>query len=231
MTALQAWSAFTDLADQAVVLPLALLVFVALLSRGEDGNGNRTEDGASAWRVARAWALAVGGVLLAVLALKLWAGACAGSGTAGVLRGLELRSPSGHTAAGGVVYGGLLALALRRGAAASAACCLACAAGFGASRLALGVHTPAEVALGCVVAAIGGAVLAHAGGWPRRVARHPEPASAARPRGGGAWGRTDTWAWTAAGLALVWTLHGRHLPAEPAIAGLGSAWLAPLCGG
>ncbi|MGI3776187.1 MAG: phosphatase PAP2 family protein [Janthinobacterium lividum] len=194
------WAWATDLADQAVVLPLALLVLAALLARGER-------------RAARGWALAVGGVLGALLALKLWAGACAG---VGVLRDAGVRSPSGHAAAGGIVYGGALALALGRRAWGSAACCLAVAAGFGASRLALGVHTPADVALGCAVAAAGGAVLARVGGG----------------RGGGGAGeaRAGLWAWGAAALALVWVLHGRRLGAEPVIASVAKDWLRPLCG-
>lgn len=209
------WAGITDLADQAVVLPLALLVGVALLSRGRDGG-----------RAAAGWALSVGGVLLSLLALKLWAGACAG-GASGVLHGVGLRSPSGHAASGGIVYGGLLALALRRGAAGSALCCLAAAAVFGASRLALGVHTPADVAVGCAVAATGGAVLARAGGWRGSgAAAQGGGAGIAAAQGGGA----GVWAWGVAALVLVWGLHGRRLGAEPVIAGLASAWLRPLCG-
>ncbi|MGI4977106.1 MAG: phosphatase PAP2 family protein [Janthinobacterium lividum] len=213
MTRWQGWAGVTDLADQAVVLPLALLVGVALLSRGRGGR-----------RAAAGWALAVGGVLAGLLALKLWAGACSGAGVAGgggVLRDVGLRSPSGHTAAGGIVYGGLLALALRRGAGGAALCCLAVAAGFGASRLALGVHTPADVAVGCAVAAAGGAVLARVGGWRGGGA-------AAGARGGGA--GAGFWAWGAAALALVWVLHGRRLGAEPVITAVATHWLRPLCG-
>ncbi len=212
------WAGVTDLADQAVVLPLALLVGVALLSRGRGGR-----------RAAAGWALAVGGVLLSLLALKLWAGACSGAGVAGgggVLREAGLRSPSGHTAAGGIVYGGLLALALRRGAWGSALCCLGVAGVFGASRLALGVHTPADVAAGCAVAAAGGAVLTR--GWKRGGGAQ------AAARGGGAADRAaggaGVWAWGAAALVLVWVLHGRRLGAEPVIASVATHWLRPLCG-
>jgi len=212
VTAWQGWAVVTDFADQAVVLPLALLVLAALHSRDRGGASSGSE--------ARGWAVAVGGVLVALLLLKLAVGACAASGADGRhtgLLGLGLRSPSGHTAAGGIVYGGLLALALRRGAAVSAGCCLAAAAVFAASRLALGVHTPVEVAAGCVVAAGGGAGLAWLGGWPGQQRR------VARPTRAGGWG------WVVAALALVLVLHGHRLAAEPVIARVSSAWLSPAC--
>ena len=206
MTGWPGWAAITDFADQAVVLPLALLVLAALRSRGGDAE-------------TRGWAVAVGGVLLALLLLKLAVGACAvpiAGGRHTGLFGLGLRSPSGHTAAGGIVYGGLLALALRRGVVVSAACCLAVAALFAASRLALGVHTGVEVAVGCAAAAAGGGVLAWLCGWPgRRPPAHPSRASGLR--------------WVVAALALVLALHGRRLAVEPVIARMASVWLSPAC--
>ncbi len=219
MTGLQGWAAITDFADQAVVLPLALLVLAALRSRGPRGAGHGAGDGTGADGDARGWAVAVGGVLLALLLLKLAVGACATPAQDGRhtgLLGLGLRSPSGHTAAGGIVYGGLLALALRRGMAVSAGCCLAVAALFGSSRLALGVHTPVEVAVGCAVAAAGGAVLARLGGWPGR-----------RRLGGPV--RAGGLGWAAAALALVLVLHGRRLAVEPVIVRTASIWLSPAC--
>src|SRR5918997_4183426 len=81
----------TDFADLGLVLPLAALVALALAAVG--------------WRrEALAWSVAVAGTLAAVLALKLLALAYSGQ------LGTALRSPSGHTAAGTVVYAGLLTL-------------------------------------------------------------------------------------------------------------------------
>ena len=75
----------TNFADEAVVLPLAVGVTIALYALG--------------WRRgALAWAVAVGGTLALMLALKLVEFACGPS---------LLRAPSGHTAAAAVVCGGL----------------------------------------------------------------------------------------------------------------------------
>src|SRR5829696_3108384 len=81
----------TDFADLGLVLPLAALVALALAAVG--------------WRrEALAWSVTVAGTLAAMLALKLAFLAHPG------LHGAAMRSPSGHTAAGVVVYAGLLAL-------------------------------------------------------------------------------------------------------------------------
>ncbi|MDE2007851.1 MAG: PA-phosphatase, partial [Rhodospirillales bacterium] len=79
----------TDFADQAVVLPLWLAIGAVLALSG--------------WRRgAAAWLIAVGATLAAVGIGKL----------AGISCGPPwLRSPSGHTAAAGVVAGGLAVLA------------------------------------------------------------------------------------------------------------------------
>ena len=63
MTGWPGWAAITDFADQAVVLPLALLVLAALRSRGRGGE-------------AGGWAVVEGGVQLGLLLLKLAVGAC-----------------------------------------------------------------------------------------------------------------------------------------------------------
>src|SRR4051794_32189680 len=82
---------FTDFADLGLVLPLAVLVALSLA--------------AVRWRrEALAWSVAVAGTLAAMLALKLAVFAYPGH-----LAG-AVRNPSGHTAAGIVVYAGLLAL-------------------------------------------------------------------------------------------------------------------------
>ena len=88
-------SFLTDFADQAVVLPVAGLVLVLLLAIG--------------WRRgALAWAGCVAGVMAVMLALKLVTLACGWR-----VPWTGLSSPSGHTAASAVVYGGLLALLAR----------------------------------------------------------------------------------------------------------------------
>ena len=148
----------TDFADQAVVLPVAGAVLLGLLAVG--------------WRRgALAWALSVGGVLLTMLGLKLVVFACfihwdlAGHGR------FALSSPSGHTAASAVVYGGLLALLAPRSVAGTL---LAAFAGglvallFGMTRLALQVHTVTDVLAGAAVGVLGAvAMRAMAGERPR----------------------------------------------------------------
>ena len=86
----------TDLADQAVVLPLVLAIGIALLAQG--------------WRRgAAAWAVAVVATFAAMLAMKLIFLACSHS-----FGNIDIRTPSGHVAAATVVTGGLAALLLRR---------------------------------------------------------------------------------------------------------------------
>src|SRR5690349_6598775 len=86
----------SDFADLGLVLPLAVLVALTLAALGRG-------------REALAWCLAVGGTLGSMAVLKVltflvvgpqaWAG---------------LGNPSGHTASGTVVYGGLAALVAGR---------------------------------------------------------------------------------------------------------------------
>jgi membrane-associated phospholipid phosphatase len=138
----------TDFADQAVVLPLALAVGIALLAQG--------------WRRgAAAWALTVAATLAMTLVLKLLFVACADSlGTA------DLHSPSGHVAGATVVAGGLAALLLRRPAVALAFAASA-ALVIGYSRLALAQHSLPETVLGATVGLVGtGALLVLAGRPP-----------------------------------------------------------------
>jgi membrane-associated phospholipid phosphatase len=126
----------TDFADQAVLLPLAVIVALSLGFSGW-------------WRGAGVWMIGVGGTLALMFALKVAFIAC---GPAHVLR-----SPSGHTAAAAVVSGGLMVvLADRRQWAFPIA--LLAAVVIGASRLVLGAHVPLEVVVGAL-AGIGGAVL------------------------------------------------------------------------
>ncbi|MEJ0019959.1 MAG: phosphatase PAP2 family protein [Acetobacteraceae bacterium] len=165
----------TDFADQAVILPVVLAIGIGMLLQG--------------WRRgAVAWGLAVAATFGGMLVLKLLFLACPAS-----LGVLDLRTPSGHVAAATVVSGGLAALLLRRrrlGLLVAAAAAVV----IGATRLALGVHSPAEVAVG---AAIG-----LAGAWALMVlAGRPPPGLDARRI-------------VIPALVVALVLHGVHLPAE-----------------
>ena len=132
----------TDFADQAVLLPLAIIVAACLATSGW-------------WRGAGAWLIGVGVTLSLMLLLKLAFIACG--------PGDVLRSPSGHTAAAAVVCGGLMVVLAggRRWAVQTA---LVAALLIGVSRLALGVHTPLEVLVGAIVGVGGAALTALAAG-------------------------------------------------------------------
>lgn len=123
--------AFSDFADQGLLIPIECAVFVALLLMRQQ-------------RDALVWALVMtcGSGLL--LLLKLWFERC------GLTPHRILYSPSGHTMGGTMVYGGLLALFCRRYALFAIGTVLL-AVGFGASRFFLGVHTAAEVTLGGLI--------------------------------------------------------------------------------
>ncbi len=167
------------------MLPLAFAVAVMLAAIG--------------WpRGAAAWSVGVVATFAAVLLGKLAVFACPGDLAS------TLRSPSGHTAAAAVVYGGLLALpASRRFRPLPVA--LLCGGGlaliFGASRLLLGVHTVTDVVVGglCGVAGLW-LMLRLCGPMPRRLMRaRPGVALAA-----------------AVALCLfTLLLHGHRLAAEP----------------
>jgi len=176
----------TDFADQAVVLPVAGAVLLGLLLLG--------------WRRgALAWAASVAGVQAVMLLLKLATLSC---GRYFAWSGLV--SPSGHTAAAAMVYGGLLTLlapASAAGAALTAAFGGVIALVFGLSRIALRVHTPADVAVGAAVG-VAGAVLM------RRFSGTRPPALSV------------SWVAVPAVLAML-AFHGSRLDAEPRI-----HWLA-----
>ncbi len=188
-------SFITDFADQAVMLPLAATIPAMLAWAG--------------WRRgALAWLLAVACAWTAMLALKLLGVHCGR-----LLFGPALTSPSGHVSSAAVVYGALAALALGRAGARlghALPCAAAVAVVVGASRLALGVHTPAEVALGGLVG-VGGA-------WLFARAAGPRPPGARLRRAG-----------VAAALVVLLT-HGFHLPAEAAITNAAAnVWPLSLC--
>lgn len=172
----------TDFGDQAVLLPLAAGVMLVFVLAG--------------WRRgAVAWAAAVMGTLAAMLVFKLVFLACGH-----VLPGNQLRSPSGHTAAGAAVYGGLLAVAARLATGHgrwALPCALSAMLVIGASRLALGVHTGLEVAFGGVVGVSGAMAAERFSGVPPPRLRIRRLALV-----------------TAVVVAL---LHGVHMPAEAAI--------------
>src|SRR5579875_3218007 len=129
-------SFLTDFADQAVLLPLAVVVAIALYCSG--------------WRRgAMAWVLGVVAVLGVMLALKLAAAACGP-----ILFDRALRSPSGHTAAAAAIYGALIALLVLRAPERGHVRLLPAiivAVTVGTTRLVLGFHTGIEVVVGGIV--------------------------------------------------------------------------------
>lgn len=129
----------TDLADQAVILPLVLAVLALLMALGEA-------------RAALWWAVAIAAALGGVLIAKIVFIPCGH-----LLPVLDIRSPSGHTASA-AAYGGLLVLA---GQAMSAPVRRYAALGLGAlvvaavalTRIALHAHTVPETLLGAAIGA------------------------------------------------------------------------------
>ena len=189
----------TDFADLGLLLPLAGLVGLTLATVGRR-------------REALAWCIAVtgtlGAMLLLKLAVRLWHGPGGGDG---------LSNPSGHTAAGTVVYAGLLALLGERLAPRTAIALLAglgFSLVFGLTRLALAVHTVADVLAGAVVGLAGALALARMAGPRRREAP--------------AFGLAVV---AAAALAAVLALHGTTLHAEDGIAALAAQIRAAASGG
>jgi membrane-associated phospholipid phosphatase len=163
----------TDFADQAVVLPLAACLIAWAWATG--------------WRRgARAAALALAATFGAVLLLKMALARC--DPAAG------LRSPSGHTAAAALVYGGGAALLLRRPWPQAALLAALAAFVIAASRLALQVHSVADVLTGAAIG-VSGAVLLIALAGPR-------------PRG------ARLWPLGAAALGCAVLLHGQHAGLE-----------------
>lgn len=182
----------TDFADEAVVLPLVATVTLLLAVLG--------------WRRgALAWLAAIGLSLAAVLALKLVLATC------GPALGLAtLRSPSGHTAAAALLAGGVAVVLRRRRPAVLAVAGLA-ALLIGATRLGLGLHTPAEVALGGALGVLGAFGFTWLAGKPPKL----------RLR----------WLFAAV-VAVALLLHGRHLDSEARIHAAAFALLVcPAVGG
>ena len=151
----------TDFADQAVLLPLAAAIGLALALAGW-------------WRGCGAWVVAVSGVLGSVAVLKYVFYACFN-----LLGVTAIHSPSGHTAASAVIMGGGLVLFLRGRVppVLLAAIPVAVAVVFGISRLAVHAHSVPEVLAGGAVGLAGTAGLAWLAGphppvpgWPASLA-------------------------------------------------------------
>ncbi len=153
----------SDFADQAVVLPLALIVTLVLGVMGW-------------WRGLFAWVGSVAGTLAVMLALKLL-----GLAMADNLAWGGPVSPSGHTASACVVYGGLALLLLRGSIPAPILAAIPpfIVLGMGYTRVELQAHDPAEVLVGGIVGCIGVAVLAIAAGPRPRLVRWPVLGAAA----------------------------------------------------
>jgi membrane-associated phospholipid phosphatase len=131
------WVFITDLGDTAVTLPLALLTCLFLAVARQT-------------RLAFGWGLVILGCGGAISVLKLVLAICDHRFAI-----YSLHSPSGHTAMSTAVYGSMSLLIARVSPPAAQALVylggLALIADIAASRLALCLHTPAEVAVGLVV--------------------------------------------------------------------------------
>ncbi len=126
------WDHVALIAAPTAMLGLALAVpaWLALTGRGAAG---------------RRWVVVVGGALAVVAALKL-----AGHAWTLADRGAWLRSPSGHVAAGCLIWGGIAAMA-GAGRLPSLAIGLAIAAVLAPARILGGQHTLAEALLGSAI--------------------------------------------------------------------------------
>jgi membrane-associated phospholipid phosphatase len=131
----------TDLADQAVLLPVAAGVAIVLLLLG--------------WfRGALAWTVAVCGTLAVMLGLKMVFTICGPA-----VPELNIRTPSGHVAAAAVIYGGLAALLGLRPSM-TVLVSIGIAVVVAASRIVLGAHTPPEAFVGGLVGCAGALTVA-----------------------------------------------------------------------
>ena len=186
----------TNFGDQALILPFTAVVGLMLFAAG--------------WtRGALAWIAAIGSTLSLVLFLKLGFWAC------GHLIFIpQVRSPSGHTAAAAVTYGGLIAIFLRAKWKCSSYWAVPSAAVIalvvGCSRMGLSFHSFGEVAIGGTLG-VGGAFIAV-------MAAGPPPSQLKL-------GRV-----IAIGFVLLVALYGLRLPAEAAIHNLAfTIWPFLLC--
>ena len=176
----------TGFADQAVVLPVTFAVAAALAAFG--------------WRRgALAWLGAVIGSIGLVVVLKLLFFYL----YVYVPFGIHLKSPSGHTEAAVIVYGGLVALLAGRRRAGWSGMALALGFGLlvgvviGFTRLELHAHSKAEVLVGMAVGLGGIVTLIRLAGAPPRAVHAPVLAVPA--------------------LAAMLLFHGGHLHGESAL--------------
>lgn len=146
----------TDFGDQAMILPLAVILAFAWAASG--------------WRRGTlAWCMVVPLTLAVVLAAKLTVLACGG-----FLLQWQLHSPSGHTASAALVYGGVLAmLAPRRWQRASVWCApIGVAIVFGVTRVGLRQHTIADVMIGGLIGVAGAWLMVRIAGLRPRLSPH-----------------------------------------------------------
>jgi membrane-associated phospholipid phosphatase len=151
----------SNFADEAVVLPLALVVALLLALAGW-------------WRGLAAWIVSVGVTLATMLLLKIVGAALAHGDVSQVI------SPSGHVAASCMVYGGLGVVLLRGRLPGLAVATIPAAVilVIGFTRLWLEAHTLMEVVIGAGVGALGVATLALLAGVRPRMAAWPLVAGA-----------------------------------------------------
>ncbi|MFC3127690.1 phosphatase PAP2 family protein [Pseudoroseomonas globiformis] len=177
----------TDFADQAVILPAFVALTLTLLSMQ--------------WRHGvLPWTLAVAGTLGFVFLAKVTTYAF--PGLIGAVDGpWALHSPSGHVASAAILYGGLAVLLLKQRPVALALA-MGIAIVMAGTRLALQVHTVADVVAGAALGLVGVAALATlAPRQPDRLPRIVLPAVL---------------------FTVVVLMHGQRLTAEPTIARI--AW-------
>ncbi|NVN11954.1 MULTISPECIES: phosphatase PAP2 family protein [Nguyenibacter] len=180
----------TDFADQDVIIPLQVAVLLTLLLLRR-------------WRFALAWCLVTGGGSALILVLKLGFEAC-GPGAHRVLY-----SPSGHTMAGTVVYGGLLGLLdIRRSVLMLATAGIAGL--LGVSRIACGCHTVAEVLVAGILGTMATAFLYRLAGSPPRFTAGP------------------TLGVLAVVLCVVAVFHGHHAAVEQQVERISHIAVGPL---
>jgi membrane-associated phospholipid phosphatase len=140
---------FTNLADEAVLLPLSAAIGTTLFFQWKRGSV--------------AWIIGMLVTLSTIVIAKLVCYAIVGHWPFNI----NLRSPSGHVAAGAAVYGMLVALVIGRGDTSILAafiCSVFIATFFAATRLYLEVHTRSEVVIGALIGVLGAVTIAKLAG-------------------------------------------------------------------
>ena len=184
----------TDFADQAVVLPVAAVIAVVLYTSGLR-------------REAIIWTGVIATTLGLMLVLKVGFAACGHHFAGG-----QLESPSGHTAAAGVLYGSLFAFLVERlfgRTLLTLAAILTIVVVVGVSRILLGAHTVLEVCVGAIVGGIAAWLMVKGAGRP-------------------AIGSTSAFAVLPI-CAILFLFHGIHMPAEAAIRDAANRWSLSIC--